>query len=189
VLERLFTSRVRVRLLTLFITHPSESFYIRQISRTTGQTYNNVRHELQNLTALGLIQEERRANATYYKVNADHFLYPELKLIILKTEAVGDKLREGLSTLWGIQVAFIYGSTAKGVEVPSSDIDLMVIGEVDLDILDQTVDRIEEEIGRTVNYTLFSVKEWQHRLREGNSFVKDVLSHPKVFLMGDISDL
>jgi predicted nucleotidyltransferase len=152
-LERLFTSRVRVRLLTLFLTHPTEAFYIRQITRLTGETYNNVRQELQNLADLGLIRSERRANATYYQTNVEHFLFPELKRIVLKTAAVGDRLREALSTLGDIQVAFIYGSTARGTEVASSDIDLIVIGDVDLDGLDGAIDRIEEEIGRTVNYT------------------------------------
>ena len=188
-LERLFTSRVRVRLLTLFITHPSESFYIRQITRITGETYNNIRQELQNLAALGFIQEERQANALYYKVNTEHFLFPEIKILILKTEAVGDRLREALSTLGNIQVAFLYGSTAKGTDFPSSDIDLMVIGEVNLDVLDKMINTIEEEIGRTVNYTLFSAKEWQNRVKQRNSFVKDVFIHKKIFLLGDINDL
>jgi predicted nucleotidyltransferase len=188
-LERLFTSRVRVRLLTLFITHPSESFYIRQITRITGETYNNIRQELQNLAALGFIQEEWQANALYYKVNTEHFLFPEIKILILKTEAVGDRLREALSTLGNIQVAFLYGSTAKGTDFPSSDIDLMVIGEVNLDVLDKMINTIEEEIGRTVNYTLFSAKEWQNRVKQRNSFVKDVLIHKKIFLLGDINDL
>jgi len=188
-LERLFTSRVRVRLLTLFITHPSESFYIRQITRITAESYNNIRRELQNLSALGFIQEERRANAAYYKVNKEHFLFPELKLLILKTEAVGDRLREGLSSLGNIRVAFLYGSTAKGTEVPSSDVDLMVIGEANLDALDKMINNIEEEIGRTVNYTLFSPKEWQARVKQRNSFVKDVLIYKKIFLVGDLNDL
>jgi predicted transcriptional regulator len=77
-LEKLFTSRVRVRLLTLFLTHPTEALYIRQIARLTGETYNNVRQELQNLAQLGLILSERRANATYYWANVEHFLFPEL---------------------------------------------------------------------------------------------------------------
>jgi len=188
-LERLFTSRVRVRLLTLFITHPSESFYIRQITRITGETYNNIRQELQNLAALGFIQGERQANALYYKVNTEHFLFPEIKILILKTEAVGDRLREALSRLGNIQVAFLYGSTAKGTDFPSSDIDLMVIGEVNLDVLDKMINTIEEEFGRTVNYTLFSAKEWQNRVKQRNSFVKDVLIHKKIFLLGDINDL
>lgn len=188
-LERLLTSRVRVKLLTLFVTHPTEAFYIRQISRITGETYNNVRLELQNLSELGLIQEERRTNATYYKANGEHFLFPELKLLILKTEAIGDKLREALSTLGDIRVAFIYGSTAKGTELAWSDIDLMVIGEVDLDTLHKTIDTMEDELGRTVNYTLFGLEEWRERVIKRNSFVMDVLTHEKVFLVGEENDL
>jgi predicted nucleotidyltransferase len=188
-LERLFTSRVRVRLLILFLTHPGEAFYIRQIVRLTGQTYNNVRQELQNLAQLGLILSERRANATYYQANVQHPLFPELKRIILKTDAVGDTLREALTGLRDIRVAFIYGSTAKGTESPSSDVDLMVIGEVDLDALDRAIDSIEEEIGRTVNYTLFRVEEWQKRVAQGHSFLTDVLTHDKIFVIGDEDEL
>jgi len=92
----------------------------------------------------------------------------------LKTEAIGDRLREALSTLGDIRVAFIYGSTAKGTEVTSSDIDLMVIGEIDLDILNRTIDNVEDELGRTVNYTLFSAKE-----HEGGSPIKRHLSRGK----------
>jgi len=188
-LERLFTSRVRVRLLTLFLTHPTEAFYVRQIARLTGETYNNVRQELQNLAQIGLILSERRANATYYRADMDHFLFPELKRIILKTKAVGDRLREALSALGNVRVAFIYGSTARGTEIASSDMDLMVIGDVDLDALDNAIDSIEEEMGRAVNYTLFSVREWQERVSQGHSFVTDVLTHEKVFLIGDEDDL
>jgi predicted nucleotidyltransferase/predicted transcriptional regulator with HTH domain len=184
-LERLFTSKVRVRLLTLFLTHPTEAYYIRQISRITGQTYNNVRLELQNLAELGLILPERRANATYYRTNLKHFLLPELKNLILKTVAVGDRLRGALSGLEEVQVAFIYGSTARGTELNSSDIDLMVIGKADLDALDRIIDHIEEEIRRRVNYTLFSLVEWEERVTQKHSFVMDVLNHEKVFLIGD----
>lgn len=188
-LENLFTSRVRVRLLTLFFTHPTETYYIRQIARLTGETYNNVRKELQNLTKLGLIKAERRANSLYYQANINHFLFSELKSIILKTEGVGDLLRKTLERLGQIRVAFIYGSTAKGNELALSDVDLMVIGDVNLDVLDNVVDRIEEKIGRSVNYTLFSIEEWRQRVAQRQSFVTDVLNHEKIFLIGDQSDL
>ena len=184
-LERLFTSKVRVRLLTLFLTHPTEEYYIRQVSRITGETYNNVRLELQNLAELGLIRPVRRANATYYRADAEHFLFPELKNLVLKTSAVGDRLRDALSELGEVQLAFIYGSTARGTEVSSSDIDLMVIGKVDVDALHQAIDGIEDEIGRTVNYTLFTSGEWQERAVQGHFFVTDILRHDKVFLIGD----
>ena len=184
-LERLFTSKVRVRLLTLFLTHPNEAYYIREITRITGATYNNVRLELQNLAELGLILSEHRANATYYRLNVDHFLITDLKNLILKTVAVGDRLREVFFELEGVQLVFIYGSTASGTDLSTSDIDLMIIGQVNLDTLDHTIDHIEEEIGRTVNYTVFSQEEWHERVTQEHSFVMDVLNRDKVFLIGD----
>ena len=88
VLETLFTSRVRVKLLTLFITHPAEAYYIRQASRLTGETYSNVRQELRNLEAAGLLHSERRANAIFYQANAEHCLFPDLKGIVLKGQVL-----------------------------------------------------------------------------------------------------
>ena len=102
---------------------------------------------------------------------------------------MGDRLRQALAALGNVRVTFIYGSTARGTELASSDIDLMVIGEVDLDALDGAIDSIEEELGRTVNYALFSAGEWQERVAQGHSFVTDVLTHEKVFLIGDENDL
>ncbi|MFQ5813207.1 MAG: nucleotidyltransferase domain-containing protein [Anaerolineae bacterium] len=67
-----------------------------------------------------------------------------------------------------VAVAFIYGSTTRGNELASSDVDLMVIGDVDLDALDNAIDSIEEEVSRAVNYTLFSVGEWQERVSRGH---------------------
>ena len=65
----------------------------------------------------------------------------------------------------------------------------MVIGEVDLDALDRAIDSVEEELGRTVNYTLFEVDEWRERMRQGHSFITDVLTHEKILLIGDEDDL
>jgi len=89
----------------------------------------------------------------------DHFLFPELKRIILKTEAVGDKLREALSALDDIRAAFIYGSTARGTELASSDIDLMIIGDVDLQ------GWLREHVGHEVVLVAASIGETEGQRR------------------------
>ena len=188
-LTKLFTSRVRVRLLTLFLTHPAESFFVREISRLTGENFNNVRKELRNLAEVGLLLCERRANAMYYRANVEHFLFADLKRIVIKTEGMGNRLREALSPLSGIRVAFVYGSTAKGTELASSDIDLVAIGEVNQETLESTIDLIEEELGRPVNHTVFAPGEWGSRVAQRNAFVMDILDNPKVFLIGSENDL
>lgn len=87
-LENLFTSRVRVKLLTLFITHPEEAYYIRQASRLTGETYSNVHHELRNLATVGLLYSERRGSAIFYRANTEHCLFADLKGMVLKGQAL-----------------------------------------------------------------------------------------------------
>jgi len=95
VLENLFTSRVRVKLLTLFITRPAEAYYIHQASRLTEDIYSNVRQELRNLAATGLLHSERRANAIFYRANTEHHLFPELKGIVLKDQGLSGASKRG----------------------------------------------------------------------------------------------
>jgi predicted transcriptional regulator len=112
-LEKLFTSLTRVKLLTLFMMNPGKSFYVREIARATNENINAVRRELSNLEAIGLLKSERRGNAKYYDVNREMPLYNELTSMILKTEGVANVLQESLSEL-GVEMAFLYGSFASG---------------------------------------------------------------------------
>ena len=85
-LEKLFTSRTRVKLLTLFVMNPGKAFYVREIARATEENVNAVRRELANLEAIGSLKSERSGNAKYFQVNREMSLYHELSSMILKTE-------------------------------------------------------------------------------------------------------
>jgi predicted transcriptional regulator len=65
-LQKLFTSKTRVKLLTLFIMNPGREMYIREIARTTRENINSIRRELTNLEGIGLLKSERRGNLKYY---------------------------------------------------------------------------------------------------------------------------
>jgi len=86
VLKHLFTSRVRVKLLTLFLSHPEEAYYIRQTSRLIGETYSSVYHELRNLAAVGLLHSEPRGGAIFYQANTEHCLFDDLRGIVQATK-------------------------------------------------------------------------------------------------------
>ncbi len=188
-LERLLTSKSRVALLTIFFAHPAESFHVRQLERLSGQSFSNVRRELKNLEELGLVQSERRANARYYGVNSRHFLYPDLKNIVLKTEGVGELLRSSLTDAGQVRLAFIYGSIAKGTERLTSDIDLMVVGDVPLERLDDAMDEMERRLGRQVNYTVYGEAEWQRKIAEHDPFISRVLAGKRITLIGEADEL
>jgi len=184
-LERLFSSRVRVKLLTLLLLNPGRSFHIRQLARQLDASYSNVRRELQNLTEIGLLERQAVANTVHFSANKSHVLYHDWRNIVLKTEGLGDVLRTQLSKTDDIQLALIYGSAAGGQERPDSDIDLLIVGTPDVIRLEGILDDVEARLGRPVNYTLYAPAEWNSRLAEGDPFLTRVMARESIVLIGN----
>jgi predicted nucleotidyltransferase len=188
-LSTLITSKARRSLLTLFITHPDERFYQSQIIRELGISSFMVQAELRKLEGIGFLTSSREANTRYFQVNRAFSLYPELKGIIYKTVGLADFLRESLHPVGSIRAAFIYGSVAKDTEDARSDIDIMVIGDVDEGRLHEAVTEAESRLGREINCSVFEYEDWKKQLAARKSFVSNVAAGPKVFLVGGEDDL
>lgn len=184
ILDRLFASKLRIKLLDAFLSSPDARFYIRELERKIKEEAKNVSRELKNLEALGLLISEKQGNLKYYSVNENFFLYPELKAIIFKTTGVQGLLKEALERLKGIETAFIYGTYATGKESESSDVDIMVIGKPDLNELNEAISDLEEKLNREINYMCFDQEEFKERRKAGDAFIKDVLSGEKIMLKG-----
>jgi len=182
-LEQLFSSRARVKVLGLLLLNPQQRYYQRQIARLTTLPIRAVQRELERLESIGLVQREPDGNRVYFQVNSRHFLYPELKRIFLKTVGLRALLGETLRPHEGIQVAFVYGSYAADMETMESDIDLFVVGSISGRDLRAALRKVEEDTGREVNVYLTSPEALRGAM--GNGFVRNVLAGPKVFLIGD----
>jgi len=187
-LEKLFTSKTRVKLLTLFLLNPETRLYVREIARKTGENTNAIRRELQNLEDISLLLSEKKGNLKYYSTNKKMPLYIELTNIILKTEGVGRNLSENLTSIGSIETAFIYGSFASGSAGGKSDIDLFIIGHVHEDELIRCIEKLEKELYREINYVIFTPAEFSQRRRNNDPFIKNVISEKKVMLIGDLSE-
>jgi predicted nucleotidyltransferase len=109
--------------------------------------------------------------------------------MIYKTSGLADYLRAELEEIGNIEVALIYGSVAKNVEDMRSDVDLLVIGDVDLDALHDAIGSAEKSIEREINPTVFSRKDWIARIKKKQAFALDVLGAPKIVLIGDENEL
>jgi predicted nucleotidyltransferase len=184
ILDRLFSSKLRIKLLDVFLSSPAARFYIRELERKIKEEAKNVSRELKNLEALGLLISEKQGNLKYYSVDEDFFLYPELKAIIFKTTGVKGLLKEALEKLKGIETAFIYGTYATGKESESSDVDIMIIGKPDLTELNEIISNLEEKLSREINYMCFDQEEFKKRRKAGDAFINDVLSGEKIMLKG-----
>lgn len=183
-LELLFSSAARVKVLTLLLTNPESRFYQREIQALTGLPVRAVQRELARLEALGLLQRTTEGNRTYYSVDRRFFLFPELKGLVLKTAGLGSFLRQHLTSEKSISLAFIYGSYAANQETTTSDIDLLVVGEISSRELHAALRQAQGVVHREINYILYSPAEFRQKVQEGDGFLQNVLSGPKLFLSG-----
>jgi predicted nucleotidyltransferase len=188
-LEALIGSKARVKLLTLFMLNPDKRFYVREIVRKTGKNINSIRRELQKLEGIGLLRSEAEGNMKYYTVNRKMSIYDELKKIFLKTEGIGNVLKDNLTKLGEINVALIYGSFAKGEEQLSSDIDIMIVGDVNEKKLIRAIRGLEENLSREINYTTFSLREFKSKLRKKDPFISNVMKEDKIMIIGNVHEL
>ena len=184
-LQNLFTSKVRVGLLTYLFSHPDEQFYTRELARRLGEHYNSVWRELNNLEALGLLTSEESAGVKFYRLNPAFPIYEELRQIVIKTTGLGQVLRQELGRLGSVGWAFVFGSVAAGDEDLLSDLDLMLVGDVNLMALSEVVARLEDQLGRAINYLVLSVPELAQRLVDGDPFMTNVMAGPKIMLVGE----
>ena len=190
ILEALFTSQARISVLELFLLNAPNRYYLREVASLTQQPVQAIQRELARLEAGGLLSMTPEGNRRYYRANRESPIFPELKALIVKTAGLGDLLRRHLRKSKGsISVAFLFGSYARGLESAKSDIDLMVIGQVTARALSNLLAPARETLGREINAVILPTSELRRRFADDNTFLKDVLGQPKIFLIGDEDEL
>ena len=182
--SKIFGSRIRAEILGWLFTHPEESFFVRQMALILKEDPTNVSREMARLEDLGILRSKRSGNLKHFQTNRECPFFEELKGLVLKTSGVAGRLQDALVKLTGIEFAFIYGSYAKGEENAGSDVDLFIIGNVDMDRLDSNLGRLEKALGREINYVLYSMEEFKAKRKARDGFLMDVLRTKKIVLVG-----
>src|SRR4030042_4890597 len=182
--EKIFGSRIRAKILGWLFTPPDESFFVRQIGLILKEDPTNVSREMAKLEELGILRSKRNGNLKHFQANQECPFFEELKGLVLKTTGVAGRIRASLDKLAGIEYAFIYGSYAKGEEKADSDVDLLIIGDVDMDRLDSNLGKLEKTLGREINYVLYSMEEFKFKKKAKDGFLMDVLRGKKIMLVG-----
>ncbi len=187
-LTKLFSS-TRAELLGLFFNNPDDRFYLREIARHIGKDAAGIKRELDNLVKIGLLAKEKRGVQKYYFANKNSPIFSEMKGLIFKTTGVQGAMKASLSRLKGVQIAFIYGSYAKGTEKEDSNINLMVIGQANITELNDMVMSLEEKLKRDIDYLVFDDLEYRKRKEARDPFIRELLKGKKIFLVGREDDL
>lgn len=188
-LQRLFSSRVRVEILSSFFLHPDKDLYVREIERITGEDYKNISRELRNLEEIGLLSSRKKGNLKYFALDKEFLLYEELRSVFLKTRGAAAVLKKVLSEEADIEFAFIYGSIASGRESENSDIGLMVLGKIPLENLLKLIRKPEGLLSRDINPSLYTLPETIKRFKDNDPFITEVMNSPRIMLVGDEDEL
>jgi predicted nucleotidyltransferase len=188
-LQKLFSSRVRVEILSTFLVNPGRERYVREVARITGEDYKNVSRELRNLEEIGLLSSRNEGNLKFFGINKGFVIYEELKSIFMKTKGAVGVLKEAVSRGMDIDYAFIYGSFAMGTERAESDIDMMVIGGISLEGVLALLRGPEEILSREINVSLYDLQEIQRRVKDNDPFIGELLGGSKIMLLGDEDEL
>jgi len=184
-LEELFSSRVRAKVISQFFFNPGESFSASDLTRRIGAGYNAVWKELRKLEKMGILSSFSQGNAKLYTIDPNCPITKELTSLVIKTEGLPELLANSISQFGQVTHAFIFGSFASNQADLQSDIDLAVIGDVVLEEFSKYVAEKEKIIGRPINYVLFSQAEWDQKKKAADSLVADLIQSPKIMLAGD----
>jgi uncharacterized protein len=175
------------KILQLFFQNPEKEYYFREIGKYLEQEPGSLQRYLDNLVNEGILIDEYRANLRYFRLNQKHFLYEELKSMVSKTIGMEAKLKKLIEGTKGVEYAFIFGSIPKNQECGQSDIDVMLIGRADQDQLINKISLLEDELGREINYHVYSKEETIRKINENNDFLVRIFNEPKIILKGNLN--
>jgi hypothetical protein len=206
-LEKIFGSKSRVKLLKLFLLNPDSSFYIRQLSRDLKLQVNSVRRELINLEDFGLIssnnnstdspdlsnkveleeKEEKNINLKdkkYYRVDKNFILFPEMKSLILKAQILsGENFIKKVKDVCDPKFILLGGMFLNNEGAPT---DVLIVASIDNQKLLKIIDELESEMNKEINFTVMDEKEFKYRQEVADVFLHNVLNNKKIILLDKI---
>lgn len=188
-LRDLFVSKARVELLKIFFSNPAEIFYVRQLTRLTGQEINAVRRELKRWEKKKILSKEARANRLYYRLRFDYPFYNELLAMVAKVTGLGEAIIANQKRMGRIKFAMLSGRFLRRMARKRSEVDLLMVGEIVLPQLTTLIKEEEAKRKEEVNYTVMSEEEFAFRKKRGDPFVREVLSGSRIMLIGDEEEM
>ncbi len=188
-LQALFPT-VRGNMLAATLTQPDKWWYLSELAQFLRTTPSSLQRELKALVDCGILQQRREGTRIYFKAETRSPLFPELRGLLEKTAGLLPALEQALEPLQvRIDSAFVYGSVARNQEHALSDVDLLVIGGVGLADLAPALRKVEARLGREVNVTSYSAREFREKVGAKDHFLSEILRGPKEFVKGSQRDL
>lgn len=179
-----FRSKARQLLLAYFFTNPTARHHLRDVAQRLNVDPSNLSKEFARLEREGLFRSEVNGRQKYFQLNRQYPLFDEVRKIVAKTIGAAPLISQSLEKIDGVQEAYLYGSFARDQQDASSDIDILVIGSPREQTLAQSVHTLERHVGREINYTVLTPKEFERRRARKDAFLEKVWHNERILLVG-----
>ncbi len=190
-IEQLFGSKTRVKLLKLFFGNPNRAYYVREITRKIDEQINSVRRELSNLLSIGIITSDTTNNKLYYEVNQKYEYYLPLSKIFgvksVKSKAkksddseIGQGVENEFKMLGHVELVLFTGQFTRDTEAP---VDVFIVGNVNKNAVDKYIAGLEEEEGKEISYTIMKPEDYNYRQQINDRFVTQIINSKKQVLL------
>jgi len=180
ILKALFSSQTRVKLLSTFLLHPEDEYFIRELTRLLHEQINSIRRELENLRRIGLVRARHRNRKKYYHVDPEFPLFHELRGIFTKEVQAESPIVASLKKLSGVKLILLAGSFV-GSE---SKVDLFIVGDLKKEMLEALL--LQDPSLKNVKYSIFSEGDFLYRLSLKDRFVTDIINDPRHLLIANV---
>lgn len=180
--------KARKAVLGVLFSNPERHIHLRELARLAGVSATMIGKEMDTLTSAGIAIERKDGNRRVFQANAKCPIFAELQSMARKTSGIADLIREGLRDIDGIELAFIFGSVAKGEERSDSDVDLCVVGRVSHNDVLNAMSNAERAIGRIINPVVYASEEYRRKSADGNPLVSNMLSGKRINLIGEADE-
>ena len=188
ILSEILSSRIRAAILRLLFSFDAKELYMRDLERRSGFSIGAIQTELKKLIRLELLKKRKDGNRIYFQANKEHPLYSDLRNLVLKTNGLVDIIKGALIHSDAIRYAFIFGSFARKEETSSSDIDLMVVGDLGLRHLTKMLSGLSDRLHREINPHCLSEQDFIRRKNAGEPFINRICEESRLFIIGDEND-
>jgi len=173
ILKALFSSQTRVKLLSTFLLHPDQEYFIRELTRLLNEQINSIRRELENLRRIGLVKARHRNRKKYYRVDEEFILYNELKSIFAKEIQADSPIVASLKKLPDIKLVLLAGSFV-GSE---SKVDLLIVGDLKKETLEALL--LQDPTLKNVKYSIFTEGDFLYRMSLRDRFISEIVNDPR----------
>jgi len=189
-LSDIITSKVRIKILELFLSNVSEMYHVRGIVREIKEEINAVRRELLKMETSGLLKKEQRGNRLYYWIRSDHPFYGDLLSLVAKTNGLGSQIIINRNKIGKLSFVMFSGRFARRLPQKKEDqVDILMVGEVVLPELATLIRTEEAKRSLEINYTVMSREELDFRKKRRDPFLLGILAGSRVMIIGDEEDL